>query len=131
MYKYGLIKSELGNIFGVVWSDKGVCSISSGHITAQEALDNISKVYPQAVLGEHSILKLLEEYLLGEKSSFSNINIDYGKATEFQKRVWETARLIPYGEVRTYGELAELVSPGSQRAVGQALGKNPVPILVP
>ncbi|MFF6773306.1 methylated-DNA--[protein]-cysteine S-methyltransferase [Streptomyces sp. NPDC012637] len=52
--------------------------------------------------------------------------------TEFQLRVWEQLRSIPYGETRTYGELAEaLGNPGASRAVGLANGKNPVSIVVP
>ncbi|MFF8960982.1 methylated-DNA--[protein]-cysteine S-methyltransferase [Streptomyces sp. NPDC014894] len=52
--------------------------------------------------------------------------------TPFQRRVWERLLAIPYGETRTYGELAhELGSPNASRAVGLANGKNPVSIIVP
>ncbi|MFG3496964.1 methylated-DNA--[protein]-cysteine S-methyltransferase [Streptomyces sp. NPDC047928] len=52
--------------------------------------------------------------------------------TPFQRRVWERLRTIPYGETRTYGELAdELGSPGASRAVGLANGRNPIGIIVP
>ncbi|MBO0516647.1 methylated-DNA--[protein]-cysteine S-methyltransferase, partial [Streptomyces beijiangensis] len=52
--------------------------------------------------------------------------------TEFQRSVWEQLQLIPYGETRTYGELAEaLGKPGASRAVGLANGKNPIGIIVP
>ncbi|MEU5086486.1 methylated-DNA--[protein]-cysteine S-methyltransferase [Streptomyces sp. NPDC021356] len=52
--------------------------------------------------------------------------------TPFQRRVWEQLRAIPYGETRTYGELAHaLGSPQASRAVGLANGKNPVGIIVP
>lgn len=52
--------------------------------------------------------------------------------TTFQRSVWEQLRKIPYGEIRSYGELAEaLGNPGASRAVGLANGKNPIGIIVP
>jgi methylated-DNA-[protein]-cysteine S-methyltransferase len=54
------------------------------------------------------------------------------KGTPFQRRVWDRLRTIPYGETRTYGQLAdELGSPAASRAVGLANGRNPVGIIVP
>lgn len=53
------------------------------------------------------------------------------EGTDFQKRVWRAACEIPYGETRSYGELARAIGCGSARAVGAALGKNPVWILIP
>ncbi|MFF7144370.1 methylated-DNA--[protein]-cysteine S-methyltransferase [Streptomyces nodosus] len=52
--------------------------------------------------------------------------------TPFQRKVWEQLRLIPYGETRSYGELADtLGNPGASRAVGLANGRNPIGIIVP
>ena len=48
-----------------------------------------------------------------------------------QERVWQLLREIPYGETRTYGQLAQVLSCGSAQAVGQAVGRNPLTILVP
>jgi methylated-DNA-[protein]-cysteine S-methyltransferase len=54
------------------------------------------------------------------------------EGTEFQKRVWSTLETIPYGETRSYGQIAELLKrPSAVRAVGAANGSNPVPIVVP
>jgi methylated-DNA-[protein]-cysteine S-methyltransferase len=54
------------------------------------------------------------------------------EGTSFQRGVWDLLRAIPYGETRTYGELAgELGNPGASRAVGLANGKNPIGIIVP
>lgn len=52
------------------------------------------------------------------------------KGTDFQRRVWDAMLNIPYGEVRTYGDLAGDLS-SSPRAVGTACGRNPIPILIP
>ena len=52
--------------------------------------------------------------------------------TEFQCRVWAALQTIPYGETRSYGQIAEQIgSPGASRAVGLANGRNPVGIIVP
>ncbi|WP_055601108.1 methylated-DNA--[protein]-cysteine S-methyltransferase [Streptomyces aureus] len=72
----------------------------------------------------------LDAYFAGELTEFDlPLNLI---GTPFQLRVWEGLRRIPYGETRTYGELAgELGNPGASRAVGLANGKNPVSIIVP
>ena len=58
--------------------------------------------------------------------------VDYqADGTEFQKKVWAAAGSVPYGSTVTYGEIARAIGCGSARAVGQALGANPVPILIP
>lgn len=75
-------------------------------------------------------IRQLDAYFAGELTEFDLPLHLVG--TPFQLRVWEQLRLIPYGETRTYGELAEaLGSPGASRAVGLANGKNPVSIVVP
>jgi len=50
--------------------------------------------------------------------------------TDFQNRVWQSMRKIPYGETRTYGDLAQDISSGA-RPVGTACGRNPIPIIIP
>jgi len=58
--------------------------------------------------------------------------LDLSGATPFQRMVWEATRLIPYGETRSYAWVAGQVNkPGAARAVGQALGRNPLPIIIP
>ncbi|MFV6031426.1 methylated-DNA--[protein]-cysteine S-methyltransferase [Streptomyces sp. NPDC056264] len=75
-------------------------------------------------------IRQLDAYFAGELTEFElPLNLI---GTPFQLRVWEGLLRIPYGETRTYGELAEeLGNPGASRAVGLANGKNPVSIIVP
>jgi methylated-DNA-[protein]-cysteine S-methyltransferase len=72
----------------------------------------------------------LEAYFAGELKEFTvELRLN---GTEFQRRVWDSLRRIPYGETRSYGELADaLGNPGASRAVGLANGKNPIGIIVP
>jgi methylated-DNA-[protein]-cysteine S-methyltransferase len=72
----------------------------------------------------------LEEYFAGERTEFDlPMELD---GTDFQREVWTELTRIPYGETISYGELARRVGrPNGPRAVGQANGRNPVPIIVP
>lgn len=75
-------------------------------------------------------IRQLDAYFEGELTEF-DLPL-HMEGTPFQRRVWDQLLLIPYGETRTYGELAEaLGNPGASRAVGLANGKNPVSIIVP
>lgn len=75
--------------------------------------------------------KQLSDYFDGKLREFKqNITLDEG--TEFEKQVWLAIKDVPFGETRTYKWLAErLGTPGGSRAVGQALSKNPIPIVIP
>lgn len=73
----------------------------------------------------------LSEYFAGRRRRF-DLPVDLGRLTSFQRRVLEEARGIPYGHVIPYAELARRIGrPGAARAVGNALGRNPVGIVVP
>jgi methylated-DNA-[protein]-cysteine S-methyltransferase len=73
----------------------------------------------------------LDEYFEGKRRRF-DLPIDLRWGTEFQKSVLETARRIPFGEYWSYADVARRAGrPNAQRAVGSALGKNPVAIVIP
>lgn len=72
----------------------------------------------------------LNEYLNGQRKFFQ-LNLK-PKGTEFQKKVWEALKNIPYGETRTYKQIAEAIeNPKACRAVGMANNKNPIFIVIP
>ncbi|MDP2754304.1 MAG: methylated-DNA--[protein]-cysteine S-methyltransferase, partial [Nitrospirota bacterium] len=73
----------------------------------------------------------LKEYFENGREEFTQ-EIDFTKGTELDKKVWLALKGIPYGETRTYKWLAEKVGkPTAFRAVGRALSRNPIPILLP
>jgi methylated-DNA-[protein]-cysteine S-methyltransferase len=83
---------------------------------------------------KHPILlqteRQLSEYFAGKRRSFS-LALDI-RGTSFQKNVWEALLAIPFGETRSYGQLAkQLGNPNATRAVGAANGRNPISIIVP
>lgn len=72
----------------------------------------------------------LREYFAGARRTFDLPLAPHG--TAFQQRVWAALRAIPYGETRTYGELAAAIgNPSASRAVGMANHRNPIPIIIP
>lgn len=73
----------------------------------------------------------LERYLSGRLRRFT-VPIAFTTGTPFQRAVWRALLDIPYGETRTYGQIAEAVGrPSAVRAVGSANNRNPLPIIVP
>ena len=82
-----------------------------------------------AVFGD--LPQRLSRYLEGEQVDFHD-KLDLVGTTRFQQSVWRITRIIPYGETKSYAWVArQLDSPKAARAVGQALGKNPLPIVIP
>jgi len=75
----------------------------------------------------------LERYFAGQREDFAEIHLDLEDATPFQKTVWNAARNVPWGVESTYGDLAGAIGKpkSAARAVGAALGANPIAILVP
>ena len=110
-----------------------------GKLCIGEEDDSITRVtwskVPQEYIQEETELILsckiqLEEYFAGNRKQFDLPLAP--KGTDFQKRVWKALTDIPYGETRTYGEIAAAVgSPKAARAVGMANNKNPIGILIP
>lgn len=74
----------------------------------------------------------IERYFDGQPVDLSRWPVDLSQMTPFQRRVLEAARTIPAGQTRSYRQVAEMIGrPRAARAVGQALGANPAPLLVP
>jgi len=118
----------------ILGSARGLVSVTLPRSSAQEALDSLSMAIEQAAPSPkrfRDLARRLQDYFSGNKISFPD-ELDLSLATPFQRIVWQAARQIAYGETRSYGWLAEKISkPGAARAIGQALSRNPLPIIVP
>ena len=93
-----------------------------------------SKIPQEYILEETELIlkckNQLEEYFAGKRKTFDLPLVP--KGTEFQQKVWKALTEIPYGETRTYGEIAAAVgNPKAARAVGMANNKNPIGIIIP
>ncbi|MBI2869561.1 MAG: methylated-DNA--[protein]-cysteine S-methyltransferase [Chloroflexi bacterium] len=115
-------------------SASGLRAVCLPESTPEAALDQLGDDLRQSELSAAPFGDLIERfraYISGERVDFPD-RLDLSGGTGFQRKVWETARAIPHGQTRSYGWLAEEVGrPSGPRAVGQALGRNPVPIIVP
>ena len=128
-----LVACPMGRLL-VAATDKGVCSVKLGN--SDEALkENLQSEFPSATHqqdGGHLAIWTAEilSYLDGEKTGL-DLPLDI-QATAFQQQVWQALREIPYGETRTYQQVAENMGKGNaSRAVGTACGANPVALVVP
>jgi methylated-DNA-[protein]-cysteine S-methyltransferase len=121
---------------GVAWSERGLVATTLPQPSEAEALNQLpesSGAIPGAAhsLDVAALLDKLRRYFEGEPIAFDE-PLDPTIGTEFQRRVWVLTRDIPRGQTRTYGQMARVAeSPGAARAVGQAMARNPWPIIVP
>ena len=131
--KYTTLRTTMGWV-GILASPAGLLSTTLPQNSAEDACRLLGKSQSQATCYPvlfADLAERLQAYLGGGKTSFPD-ELDLSAATLFQRKVWETTRLIPYGETRSYRWVAEQTGrPGAARAVGQALGRNPLPIIVP
>lgn len=125
---YKIIESPVGKL-KLIASDKGLVAILWEN-------DNPRRVRLSELVAndEHPVLleteRQLGEYFAGKRKAFS-VPL-YIRGTRFQKDVWEVLLAIPFGETRSYGQLAkQLGNPRATRAVGAANGRNPLSIIVP
>ena len=120
-----------GPIYG--WfSAKGLYRLSLPHTNG--TVERISVLHSGANDARAGELNAaLEKYFAGLRETFVSVPLDLDKATDFQRAVWEEARCVEWGNSSTYGELAlRMHKPKSAaRAVGHALGQNPIAIVVP
>jgi len=134
---YAAIPTRLGPIWAA-WTRHGVCRISFRARTAAGFTAGLRRSFPEARIVHGSrrgapgaLARELSDYAAGRSRSFS-VPIDLNGLTAFHRRVLMATARIPYGDVVSYGTIAAAVGqPGASRAVGNALGGNPVPILIP
>jgi methylated-DNA-[protein]-cysteine S-methyltransferase len=128
--------SDLGWMAAVV-ADGAVKQLSFGHpsaAAARKALDRKTKTLTAGKpgKGDARLVRRLQAYAAGIPDALGDIPVDFGGAGEFQRRVLEQCRRIPYGRTMSYGELAAKAgSPRAARAVGNCMAANKTPLLVP
>lgn len=133
---FALFDTAIGTC-AIAWGPRGIAAVSLPAGGAGEARARIAKKCPDAREAEPPVavrraIYDIVAHFAGEPKDLLNIEIDLEGIPDFHRRVYDVARAIPPGQTLTYGEVAErLDSPGAARAVGQALGQNPFPIIVP
>ncbi|SFW92411.1 methylated-DNA--[protein]-cysteine S-methyltransferase [Amycolatopsis australiensis] len=124
-------------VCGLAWRDDVVIatSLPSGGASALHAW--FRRRFPDAVPGTpgprvQEAVDGIVALLGGARVDLTAVPLDFSGVPEFNRRAYEVARAIPPGKTSTYGDIARALGmPGSAQAVGQAMGHNPVPIIVP
>lgn len=127
-YAFKTISSPVGAL-KLVASDKGLAAI----LWENDRPGRV-RLGPMAQDDAHPVLietaRQLQDYFAGARRGFS-VPLDF-QGTDFQKKVWTALLAIPFGETRSYAEIArQLGRPSASRAVGAANGRNPISIIAP
>jgi len=116
-------------------TERGLCFIELPRANGRGIAGWVRRFAPQARIAagyapNRAAIAQIQDYLAGKREEF-RLELDL-RATGFQIRVYAALLEIPYGEVRSYGEIANAIGePGAARAVGAAAGANPLPLVVP
>lgn len=132
--RYGFMETPVGDVL-VATSDKGVCEIS--YLRNHDPYESLRELERRGYLvyrkepAVQPVIDQLQEYFAHQRTDFS-VPLDLTGVTDFTRSVLEKTSTIPYGVVKTYGDVAEAIGkPRASRAVGNALGRNPVPVIIP
>jgi methylated-DNA-[protein]-cysteine S-methyltransferase len=132
---YCLFDTAIGAC-GVAWSELGLTRLQlpeSDRGATESRLRTRAAMASQAAPAEiDELIANIQAYMTGVRVDFTAVAIDLTEVEPFEQKVYAAARAIPFGQTLSYGELARQIGlPGAARAVGQALGRNPVPIIIP
>jgi methylated-DNA-[protein]-cysteine S-methyltransferase len=136
MTRYALFDTAIG-FAGLAWGEAGLVAVHLPEREAETARRGFLRRFPDAEEAPipddlTDTIEGIQALMRGEKADLSTAPLDLSRTPEFNARVYEVARAIPPGETLTYGEIAERLGDKLlARDVGQALGKNPWPIVVP
>ncbi len=135
-FSCAVFKTSIG-WFGLVMARGKVCRLDIGYDLPRQLKRHIRNAFGDDICFKHSnamkmIIQKLRCYCSGQKVTLSRIPLDWSSLTPFEKKVLRAAARVPHGSVDTYGGLARKIkAPRSARAVGNALGRNPFPLLIP
>jgi methylated-DNA-[protein]-cysteine S-methyltransferase len=133
---YALFDTAIGRC-ALVWRGGLVVGAALPEASDEAARARIARRFPGAAEADPppfaaAAIARIAALLAGDRTDLGDIELDLDQGSDFERQVWRAARRIPCGEVRSYGDIArEIGAPGSAQAVGVALGRNPVPIIIP
>jgi methylated-DNA-[protein]-cysteine S-methyltransferase len=120
----------------IAWGERGIVGVRLPEASEGAIRARVRKRYPDAREAQpppevqHAIDGIVA-LLRGEAIDLTSIVLDMENVSAFERRIYEILRTIPPGATLTYGELATRLGEGDARDVGQAMGRNPFPIIVP
>ncbi|HYY83147.1 MAG TPA: methylated-DNA--[protein]-cysteine S-methyltransferase [Beijerinckiaceae bacterium] len=134
---FALFETAVG-LCGVAWGRDGILGVQLPEGDATRTRARLRRRFPDAREAEppdsvRAAIAAIQALLAGEPRDLSEVALDWTGVGAFERRVYEVARAIPPGATLTYGEVAARIGETAlaARDVGQALGRNPFPIVVP
>ena len=130
MIRYSILNIAGLRVF-VAATQQGICRVKflNENEILQSLIERTSFIKDDMYF--FKLKKEVEEYFSRERRVFT-WKLDLAQGSEFQRKVWNALLKIPYGETRSYQEVAEMCgTPGGARAVGMACRRNPIPLLIP
>jgi methylated-DNA-[protein]-cysteine S-methyltransferase len=134
---YHLFRTAHG-FAALAWSERGVTSFRLPAPTAEETRRALLRRLPDAIEAEPSaeiagLIQAIARYFEGERSDFAEVPIDLGQQDPLFAKIYDLVRRLSWGKTTTYGEIAEALGEGPEvaRDVGQAMARNPIPLIVP
>ena len=134
--RFALFETAIGPC-AVVWTARGICGVQLPEKDAAATRARVQRRHPAAVEAmpgaeARRAIAGIVALLAGEKRDLTGIAVDDAAQDDFNKRVYAVARQIPPGRTMTYGEIAERLGDRMlARDVGQAMGENPTPLIMP
>jgi methylated-DNA-[protein]-cysteine S-methyltransferase len=135
-FGFALFDTAIGRC-SIVWNERGVVRTRLPEGSERAMRDRIARRYPTAceAAPPADIKRAINDMVAllgGEPKDLGSVKIDTADVPDFNRQVYDIARTIPAGKTMTYGEIAERLGDRAlSRDVGQALGQNPFPIIVP
>ncbi len=130
---YHLFDTALG-ICGIAWSGRGLMRLQlpeRDRPATEARLRAHSTASAPSAAVKHLVVAL-QHYFVGRRCDFSNVELDLGGVSPFHHTIYNVTRSLDWGQTTSYGDLAlRAGSPGSARAVGQAMARNPIPVIIP
>jgi methylated-DNA-[protein]-cysteine S-methyltransferase len=134
--EFSLFETPIGRC-AIVWGERGIFGLQLPEGDDAKARRRVARRFAEAIEAKppshvQRTIELIRALLAGEPIDLSEVALDMGRVAPFERQVYAIAREIPPGETLTYGEIAGRLGDRTlARDVGQAMGRNPFPIVVP
>ena len=136
-HRYCVFETAAG-FCAIAWSDAGVTRFHLPMSTAEATERSLRRRLPDATpatppTNVMTVVAAAKRYFAGEQVDFSDVSLDLDVQDEFFQKIYAAARRLAWGQTTTYGSLAKELGAGPEAArdVGQAMAKNPVPLIIP
>ncbi|HVT53536.1 MAG TPA: methylated-DNA--[protein]-cysteine S-methyltransferase [Dongiaceae bacterium] len=136
-HRYTVFDTQAG-FCAIAWSGSGITRFQLPDKSTEAAERHILRRLPSAQPGTPpepvaAVIAAAQRYFAGEKIDFSDVTVDLDGQDDFFRRIYAATRRVDWGKTTTYGTLAKELGAGPEAArdVGQAMAKNPVPLIIP